>query len=324
MCPEFKITSRSLLRHSPPRRRRSQILNKLLGASWLALPHWKQVQPLALAALTRQDLGTCSDIVTVPQPLGLLDPMAQGHLMTTNTRSRPDTFSGPEDEQARSAVLLRFQCEKHQIGITNWINNLWDKSNTPAHNKPVRIHCKAISVSARLVFETKAMCQDFVARRPCEIHSPCCFVKTTILVRQSTSLEDPEIGKQLAPMWRALAEQIKFIFLDGDNEGAFNCKAGSVSARLVFSTRASCQAFVALYKDDGTPYEIDTLVSTSKTTFLVRHSRSTEDRETGKQFMPLRLEVGKRLLFFEPDLCVPGVSSEVLQWVVSQSSQATG
>ena len=43
-----------------------------------------------------------------------------------NTRRRLDTFSNPEDEQARSAVLLRFLCEQYHKGITIWINNLWE------------------------------------------------------------------------------------------------------------------------------------------------------------------------------------------------------
>ena len=107
------------------------------------------------------------------------------------------------------------------------------KSNIPAHNKPVRIYCKAGSVSARLVFETRAKCQDFVARFqddgtpygnygiPFEIDSPFCNAKTSIAVRQSKSLEDREIGKQFAPLWRVLAEQLKILFPDGDGEGAF-------------------------------------------------------------------------------------------------------
>ena len=41
-----------------------------------------------------------------------------------NTRRRLDTFSSPEGEQARSAVLLRFPCEQHHTGITKWINTL--------------------------------------------------------------------------------------------------------------------------------------------------------------------------------------------------------
>ena len=44
------------------------------------------MQPLALAAPTRQDLGINSDVVTAPQPLGLSGPMAQGHLMTIELR----------------------------------------------------------------------------------------------------------------------------------------------------------------------------------------------------------------------------------------------
>ena len=61
-------------------------------------------------------------------------------------------------------IFLRFPCEQYHIGITKWINTLWETSNIPAHNKPVTIHRKASSVTARLVFETRAKCQDFVAR----------------------------------------------------------------------------------------------------------------------------------------------------------------
>ena len=56
-----------------------QIVGSLV---WLASLHWHKMQPLALAAPTRQDLGTYSDTVTTPQPLGLSGPMARGHLMT--------------------------------------------------------------------------------------------------------------------------------------------------------------------------------------------------------------------------------------------------
>ena len=69
-----------------------------------------------------------------------------------NTRRRLDTLSSTEDEQSRSAVLLRFPCEQYHKGITKWIDNLWEETNMPTFNKPVRIHCKAGSVSVRLVF----------------------------------------------------------------------------------------------------------------------------------------------------------------------------
>ena len=46
----------------------------------------KQMQPPALAAPTRLDLGLYLDIVLGPQPLGPSGPMAQGHMTTTATQ----------------------------------------------------------------------------------------------------------------------------------------------------------------------------------------------------------------------------------------------
>ena len=46
-----------------------KVLNKLFGASWLALPRWKQMQLPPQAVPARQALGTHSDIVTARQPL---------------------------------------------------------------------------------------------------------------------------------------------------------------------------------------------------------------------------------------------------------------
>ena len=80
-------------------------------------------------------------------------------------------------------------------------------------------------MSVRLVFESRSKYQDFVARYkddgiPFEIDSPFCSVKTTITVRQSKSIEDPEIGKQFAPVWRELADQLEILFPNRDDEGA--------------------------------------------------------------------------------------------------------
>ena len=87
------------------------------------------------------------------------------------------------------------------------------------------IHSDAGSMSVRLVFETRGKCQDFVARYKddgilYEIDSPFCCAKTTITVRQSKPVEDREIGKQFAPLWRELADQLKVLFPDRD-EGGF-------------------------------------------------------------------------------------------------------
>ena len=96
----------------------------------------------------------------------------------------------------------------------------------PADNIPVLIHCKAGSVSVRFVLETRAKCQDFVARIqddgiPFAIDSPFYCANTTITVRKSKTIEDREIGKQFAPLWKELAGQLEILFPDGDDDGAF-------------------------------------------------------------------------------------------------------
>ena len=161
-----------------------------------------------------------------------------------NTRRRLDTSSNPDDENARNAILLRFPCEQYNKGFTKWINNnLCEESNMPADSRLVTIHCKTGCMSVRLVFETRAKCQDFVARKkddgfPYEIDSPFfCSVKTTIAVRQSRSIEDREIGKQFAPFWRELADQLKLLFLDGEDEGAFIVPALDTRSKLSIKDR---------------------------------------------------------------------------------------
>ena len=100
------------------------------------------------------------------------------------------------------------------------------ESNMLACNKLVRIHCKAGSVSVRPVFETRSKCQDFGVRFqddgiPYAIYSPFCCANSTITVRQSRSIEDRAIGKQFAPLWRDLADQLRILFPDGNDEGVF-------------------------------------------------------------------------------------------------------
>ena len=145
-------------------------------------------------------------------------------------------------------------------------------------------------MSVRLVFETRCKCQDFAARYkddgiPDEIDSPFCSVKTTIAVRQSRSIEDQEISKQFAPLWRVLADQLKPLVPDGDDEGAFII--------LALDTRSQVL--------------------------------SIKDRRNGigkLVFKLASLGSGQTFTLVAPDLCVPGVSPEVLQRVLSQASTA--
>ena len=165
--PGLKIASRRLLRKWPSRR--------------LRLRYWTDCwEPCGSrhffgnerSSLDWAMLGTCLDRVTAPQPLDLSGPMAQGHLMT----------------EIQDAGLIRSQALKmNKREVPYYFDSL--ASNTTK----VRIHCEAGSVSASLVCETRAKCQDFVARYeddgiPYATNCPFCCANTIITVRQSKSL----------------------------------------------------------------------------------------------------------------------------------------
>ena len=141
----------------------------------------------------------------------------------------------------------------------------------------------------RLVFETRAKCQDFIARYkddgiPFAIDSSIYSANTTITVRQSKSIEDQEIGKQFVPLWRELADQLKILFPDGDDEGAFIIPA--------LDTRS--------------------------------HVLSIKDRRNGVGKLVFKLAPlgsGQTYTFATPDLSVPGIPPEVLQRVLSQANR---
>ena len=82
----------------------------------------------------------------------------------------------------------------------------------PAPSLHIRIHCKTGSASAQLVFEKRAECQEFVARfkddgLTYKVDSLFCNTSATILVRQSKSPEDREIGRRFKPPWEVLAKK---------------------------------------------------------------------------------------------------------------------
>ena len=246
------------------------------------------MQPQHQMYPVRQDPGLHSKKLTAPQPQG---PMAQDHQMTTETQDADLIFP--------QALLINIRevpsyYDSHVNSTMLELRNgsiLWETSNIPADNKLVTIHCKAGSMSVRLVFETRAKCQDFVARYkddgiPYEIESPFCSVKTNIAVRQSKSLEDREIGKQFAPLWRELAEQLKVLFPEGDDEGAFIVPALDARSQVL----------------------------------------SIKDRRNGigkPVFKLTPFGSGQLFTLVAPDLRVPGIPDDVLQQVISQASTAT-
>ena len=195
------------LAQTVPRRLRLPILNKLLGALWLASLPWERMQLLVPVALIQQDLGICLDGVRAPQPLGLSGPMAQDLLTRTGTQDADLILSRTQRMKMSEAP--------YYFSFPIWLEKVWATTNVPSFNRPIRNHCEIGSQSARLVFETRGNCQDFVARYkddgiPYEIDSPFCSVKTTITVRQPDQLRTGRSENNLRPCGKFWLNSSKF------------------------------------------------------------------------------------------------------------------
>ena len=84
-------------------------------------------------------------------------------------------------------------------------------------DQPVRVHCKRRTKSARIVFETRSKCQDFVARfkddgLPHSVNSPFCNTTSTVIFRQSRSPELREIGRRFFPLWKICCYKVARFF----------------------------------------------------------------------------------------------------------------
>ena len=143
-----------------------------------------------------------------------------------NTRRRLEKDTGPDDENARSTVPLRFPCEQCHAGISVWLTRTLATADMPAADMPFRIQCKTGTTSARLVFSTRAKFQDFLETYRDDgltyaNDSSCCNTNATFMVRQSKSPEDREIGRRSKPLWKVLAPKLQEIFTDKDVKGIF-------------------------------------------------------------------------------------------------------
>ena len=85
--------------------------------------------------------------------------------MTIGIRDADLTLSQVLKMNMREVPSYYNSSVQYHTVVTSWMNNVWEKSNMPAYDKPARIHCKTGSLSARLVFETRAKCQDFVPKK---------------------------------------------------------------------------------------------------------------------------------------------------------------
>ena len=122
-----KIAPKRLLRQWPPRRQRLQNIEQIVGR---LVARVTSLETNAASGSSGPDSARSSNVLgqsngsTATGSLGSHGPGSSDD--NRNTRRRLDTFTSPEDEHARSAVLLRFPCEQYHTGITNWINNFWE------------------------------------------------------------------------------------------------------------------------------------------------------------------------------------------------------
>ena len=195
-----------------------------------------------------------------------------------NTRRRLDPSSSPADEHARSAVLPRFSCEQYHTGLRGG-STLFGKGPRCVHTINLsEFIVKQVLCRSGLYLNhepnVKILLSDI--KRKDVIDSPFCCTKTNIIVRQSTSIEDREIGKQFAPLWRELADQLKIFFPDGDDEGAFIVPALDVRSQVLSMK----------YRRNGVGKPV---------------------------FKPAPFGSGQTFAFVSPELSVPGVLPDVLQ-----------
>ena len=208
-----------------------------------------------------------------------------------NTRRGLDTFSSPEDEQSRSAVLLRFPFGPyHTTKVLQSGSIIFGKNPICQHTTSLsEFIVKQVLCRSGLYLKhepnVKTLLLDIKDDGiPYAIDSPFCCTNAKIIVRQSKSIEDREIGKPFAPLWRELADQLKVLFPDRDDEGAFIIPA--------LDTRS--------------------------------HVLSIKDRRNGvgkPVFKLAPLGSGQTFTLVTPELSVPGVSPEVLQRVLSQANK---
>ena len=289
--PDSKIASRRFPRQWLHMVQKSQILSKSLAALQPVLPHWKRMQRPSPVAPARQDLGTHSNMVTAPQPLGLSGPMAQGHLMT---------------KEKRGVDLIFSQAPKMNIhGVPSYYGS-------HVSNTTLGLRIGSITFGKSRTYQPVANPSEFIAKQvphqpglhskqepcvrtlwpdiemmvfPMKLISPYRNAKTHIAVRQSKPLEDWEIGKQFAPLWKVLAEKLEVLFPEGSDTGAFIIPALGARSQVL----------------------------------------SIKDRRNGVGKPVFKLAPfgsGQLFALVAPDLCVPGVLGEVLQQVISQASTA--
>ena len=223
--------------HTSKRRSRRFLLSRLGCLVWLHisrkhlgilrpdLQRWCKVETYAASASNVS--GSARSWPSLEQVDGSTAAGSQDHLMITETHDE-DLILSPAPKMNNHEVLSYFAFLANntskglQSGSIHFGKNpiCWRVTNMSefiAKQVPCRsdLFLKHEANAKTLLLDLRMMVF------PYEIDSPFCSAKTTITVRQSRSIEDREIGKQFAPLWKVLAEQLKVLFPDEDDEGVF-------------------------------------------------------------------------------------------------------
>ena len=234
----------------------------------------------------RHDPGHQLNRLTAPQPQG---PMAQDHLMTTETQDE-DLIDSPAPKMNNREVpfyydsLANNTTKGSQSGSITFGKNPTCQPSTNLSEFIARQDLCRSGLFLKHEPNVKTLLLDMRMMVSLMQLSPFCCANTNIIVRQSKSIEDREIGKQCAPLWRELADQLKLLFSDADDKSIFI---------------------------------LPTLDARS-------HVLSIKDRRNGvgkPVFKLVPLGSGQTFTLVAPDLCVPGISPEVLQRILCQANR---
>ena len=147
------------------------------------------MQRLHPVVLDRQALGTYSDIVTAPQPLGPSGPMDQGHLTATG---RPDA----ELIRSRAMMMTTREVPSYCSFHVNSITLKFPRGSIESGKSPTYQPTTNPSgfISKRAVCQTRRRDESSMSAswldtsfdgNPYEVDSSFCNVKTKIAIRQS-------------------------------------------------------------------------------------------------------------------------------------------
>ena len=176
----------------------------------------------------RQALGIFLDTLMAPQPLGLSGPMAQGRVTITKIRnvvlilSHAQRMNMHEVPFHYASLANKTTKGLQSVSITFGKNPICQHTTNLSEFIAKQVPCgsglylKHEQNVKILLLDVKMMVSPILL-----INSSICCVNTTIAVNQSNSCEDRKIGKQFAPLWKELADQLQVLFPEGDDDGAF-------------------------------------------------------------------------------------------------------